>query len=229
MPSIQSHGALPAAVISGIINLAAAAHYRRRRILSRRRFFRHLKHCDITGAIIAVRTAAFLLRFLLPSISIARHYRRRLYPALSIWRRRITGGGYIRRYQFGGGGALPAAHSFAILSTALLPAARLSLCARRRFFCGFFCRQYNRTAHYRRRLYPALSIWRRRRITGGAFFRHLKHCAITGGAVITLRTAAFLSRFLLPSIQSHGALPAAAFLSPPPIAVIYRRHLLSAP
>ena len=49
LPSIQSHGALPAAVISGIINLAAAAHYRRRRILSRRRFFRHLKHCAITG------------------------------------------------------------------------------------------------------------------------------------------------------------------------------------
>ena len=157
------------------------------------------------------------MRFLLPSISIAR---------------RITGGGYIRHYQFGGGGALPAAHSFAILSTALLPR-------------GFFCRQYNRTAHYRRRLYPALSLWRRRRITGGAFFRHLKHCAITG-AIIAVRTAAFLLRFLLPSISiarritgggyirhyqfgGGGALPAAAFLSPPPIAVIYRRHLLSAP
>ena len=71
LPSIQSHGALPAAVISGVINLAAAAHYRRR-ILS---------PCHYRAVSFAVNTIA----------------------------RRITGGGYIRHYQFGGGGALPAA------------------------------------------------------------------------------------------------------------------------
>ena len=102
-----------------------------------------LRDCNTNrGAIIAVRTAAFLLRFLLPSISIARHYRRRLYPALSLSRRRrITGGGV--SFAAANSSYLPPPSFKRALSTALLPA-QLSPCARRRFFCGFFCRHYRR-------------------------------------------------------------------------------------
>ena len=149
--------------------------------------------------------------------------------------RRITGGGYIRHYQFGGGGALPAAHSFAILSTALLPA-QLSPCARRRFFCGFFCRQYNRTAlpaavisgiinlaaaaHYRRRILsppPIAVIYR----------RHLKHCAITGaiitahgGVSFAVSFAVNINRTALPAAVISGIINLAA-------AAHYRRRILS--
>ena len=96
LPSIQSHGALPAAVISGVINsgggaLPAAAFLSPPPIAVIYR--RHLKHCAITGAIITAHGGvSFAVSFAVNTIA-----------------RRITGGGYIRHYQFGGGGALPAA------------------------------------------------------------------------------------------------------------------------